>query len=763
METWLVIISLLLVIYIVKTNRLSGQVRIMRRDMDRFSPDRTRAAGQTEAGEAGSAEGSGDRGDSYDRVETRPADAGGRSVRRKKSRTRSEWETLIGTKLLNRTGAVALILGAGFFMKTAYDKDWFSPAVRVLAVALYGFVFLLIGSRLHKKGLAIFAQGMIGSGLALLYLSVYSSFNYYHLITQWTASFLMLMVTAIAFFYALRYRSLAMALLGWFGGTMTPLILGSGIADAWRLFTYLMIMTAGITAIVMINRQWIVLELLSLVSAFSYFFVWHHAHYSRERMTAALVFVSVIWILFFLSHLIAWIRRDEGRARLRQIDTSLNLALYFSALYVVIDPVYHRWMGLITLMLASVYLFTSLAVRKRVSADQKRILVQNHISTAVLIVFATAIQLDGYHTLAGWAAEALVLGWIARRNSLRYVFTMIWILFAVSYFKLLVVEFAFDQNLIKNYRDAGVLFVLNWRDAASLLLIASMAVSSFWMQRMQDVWSMRIKSHVEAGWSVLLLVFCTVDADIAITALAAGHVYSPEILGSSRWLVYAVIWISVSIPVTFLGLRYGYRSYLFCGYAAFISAAVPLMIHAMTPFHEILRFSPVLNIRTVCIGLYILGSFIHLSLSSRFADTYGKQAVMDWTIRIAILLMLFMLITGDVRDIFLKKIQVITQSGQDNAAGLMVQRYQNMKQLALSGGWLIYAVAVLCTGVIRKKQYLRIGAIVLIGLTILKVFIYDLSYLDTAYRFVLFLLLGIVLLGVSYFYQKYRHLFMPDW
>ena len=38
-------------------------------------------------------------------------------------RTREEWETLIGGKLLNRVGALALILGVGFFLKYAFDKQ----------------------------------------------------------------------------------------------------------------------------------------------------------------------------------------------------------------------------------------------------------------------------------------------------------------------------------------------------------------------------------------------------------------------------------------------------------------------------------------------------------------------------------------------------------------------------------------------------------------------------------------------------------------
>jgi uncharacterized membrane protein len=59
-------------------------------------------------------------------------------------------------------------------------------------------------------------------------------------------------------------------------------------------------------------------------------------------------------------------------------------------------------------------------------------------------------------------------------------------------------------------------------------------------------------------------------------------------------------------------------------------------------------------------------------------------------------------------------------------------------------------------GLWRRNRAVRILAIVLFGFTILKIFTYDLSFLETLYRFISFLALGIILLTVSYLYQRYR-------
>jgi uncharacterized membrane protein len=50
----------------------------------------------------------------------------------------------------------------------------------------------------------------------------------------------------------------------------------------------------------------------------------------------------------------------------------------------------------------------------------------------------------------------------------------------------------------------------------------------------------------------------------------------------------------------------------------------------------------------------------------------------------------------------------------------------------------------------------RYGALALLGLTVLKVFLVDLSAVRTAYRILSFLILGVVLLLVSFAYQKAR-------
>jgi len=85
-----------------------------------------------------------------------------------------------------------------------------------------------------------------------------------------------------------------------------------------------------------------------------------------------------------------------------------------------------------------------------------------------------------------------------------------------------------------------------------------------------------------------------------------------------------------------------------------------------------------------------------------------------------------------------------------------ISRLKNLQQLTLSGVWLFYSVILMVTGIWRRLQGLRIMAIALFGLAILKIFIYDLSFLERLYRIFSFIGLGVILLLVSYLYQRYK-------
>jgi len=89
--------------------------------------------------------------------------------------------------------------------------------------------------------------------------------------------------------------------------------------------------------------------------------------------------------------------------------------------------------------------------------------------------------------------------------------------------------------------------------------------------------------------------------------------------------------------------------------------------------------------------------------------------------------------------------------GNANALGIEGWLAQ---QLGLSVLWTIYAAALILAGMARHAAMLRWQALALFAVVVAKVFLYDLSILSRFYRIISFLVLGVLLLGVSFLYQK---------
>ena len=66
----------------------------------------------------------------------------------------------------------------------------------------------------------------------------------------------------------------------------------------------------------------------------------------------------------------------------------------------------------------------------------------------------------------------------------------------------------------------------------------------------------------------------------------------------------------------------------------------------------------------------------------------------------------------------------------------------------------MWALGLLGAGLWKKSQTIRWQALVLLGVVIVKVFLFDLSFLEKFYRIVSFLLLGLALMLISFYYQR---------
>ncbi len=185
--------------------------------------------------------------------------------------SRAEVESRFGLTVINRVGALTLVIGIIFFFKYAVDLSWIGPAENVGLGVLVGIALLGISAWLNRREQRVFSQGIAGCGLATLYISMYAAFSYYKLIGEPAAFAALLGVCACAIWLSLRYRTAAIAALGFLGGLLTPVLLHSSEADLWFDLPYLFLI--DLTCVVIAMRQrWPVL--IPMIGTSTMAFAW---------------------------------------------------------------------------------------------------------------------------------------------------------------------------------------------------------------------------------------------------------------------------------------------------------------------------------------------------------------------------------------------------------------------------------------------------------------------------------------------------------
>jgi uncharacterized membrane protein len=137
----------------------------------------------------------------------------------------------------------------------------------------------------------------------------------------------------------------------------------------------------------------------------------------------------------------------------------------------------------------------------------------------------------------------------------------------------------------------------------------------------------------------------------------------------------------------------------------------------------------VLNIRTGAYAVIIAGLAIHGRLIAAAAGTHDWLADTGKAVTLAMGTAGFLLLTGEVRDYFGA---LIAEAGGSAGRGEEV-KLRNLQQLWMSGAWLLYSGAMMAAGILRRAKAVRILSMVIFAIAIVKIFGYDLSFLQTLY------------------------------
>ena len=253
-------------------------------------------------------------------------------------------EYAIASNWLLRIGVLILVMGVGFFLMYSIDRGWIDKTGQVLISSVAGLAMLVAGVPMLGRKYHLFGQGLIGAGIATLYLSVFATRSYCEppLLDHTAAFALMMVITCLAGWIAVKFDSLLVAVLGILGGYGTPVMLQTGEPAYLSLYTYLLILGVGVLG-VSYKKNWRLLNYLSFVGTYLLLFsTMHMWKYRPKDFWRVMPFLAAFFALFStMTFLFNLVNRKKSML-LEVLGLLINAGVFFGVCNWIVRDAYGK-------------------------------------------------------------------------------------------------------------------------------------------------------------------------------------------------------------------------------------------------------------------------------------------------------------------------------------------------------------------------------------------------------------------------------------
>ncbi len=526
-------------------------------------------------------------------------------------------EVRLGQTWLLIIGIVVMVLGVGYFLKYAFDRNWIGPVGRVAMAYAGGAACLAIGEHFRRKGLAAFGLYLVGGGIAVLYFSGYAAFQVYHLIGQPTAFGLMVAVTALAGLLALTHDIMWLAVLGIIGGFLTPVILSTKQDNQIALMTYMTILNGGILWIAAFKR-WGLLNGLGFAFTWLLFLAWYGAHYEPVKFIRTTVFLNI----FFAAYAIVpfayyFVPRDQAQ-RPGFAITFLNTLIAFGVSYVMIRE-YASTQAVSIVSVAYGMLYFAMAVYLRRRNPQSLDAFVMLVAMSVLFfVITVPLYFSRHWITVCWAVQAAVLLWAAVRIVDERLFfggiVLLFIAFCKFAFHDLINLFQFDPSLMAFTKGFAPAFAERWLTSLTVLS-ATFAGAAVLREN-------AVKQQLAGARDArnLFLVIFGILAFAVLNIEVAGYFY--DYARPARFAAISVLWALFATALMILGFVRNATILRRCSLVLFAVILLKVFIwdmaHVSTPY-RIVSF--------LVVGVLLIGaSYLYHRFKIRINPMQGADS-----------------------------------------------------------------------------------------------------------------------------------------
>ncbi|WP_462267551.1 DUF2339 domain-containing protein [Mucilaginibacter sp.] len=653
-------------------------------------------------------------------------------------------EKFIGENLVNKIGIAILVLAIGFFVKYAIDNDWVGPVGRVGIGVLCGAILIGIAHRLRSSYKA-FSSVLVGGGLAVLYFTITLAYHQFHLFNQ-TASFIILIViTIFAVVLSLLYDRQELAVIALVGGLSSPFMVSSGHANYNALFIYIIILNAGLLAIAYF-KLWRILN----ISAFALTVLICTAIIAILPPNAYVLgfwYCSVLYLLFFTTNVANNVKENKAFVAVDFSILLINTSLYFAAgLYLLTAMHQGGLRGVFSASLAVLNLILSFVLFKIKKADTNILYLLIGI-TLTFISLTAPIQLHGHYVTMFWAAEAVLLYWLYLKSGIQLMKLTALIVWAMMLLSLFI-----DWQQLYSSPALTLTIIANKGFITTLMAALSSYLLYLLISKDESgsLYGIKIKKRIYQYTAFVLLFlsgyleinhqFLNHYPDTALNALYL-MLYIPAFIYIFCMVLRKITAIKLPPLINLILPALAVIIYLLVSPSFFDAQYRILVLHMAQPAHFIAHWASV-----VIAGML----FYQLIQAARQQLPERLVKIASWVIAAAIVLFLSLEVSLASNMLF-----YTPQHSLDRITTVYIKT-------GLPVLWGLLSFALMWLGMRYKVSTLRIISLTLFSITLIKLFLFDIRNIPPAGKIAAFFCLGVLLLIVSFMYQKVKKIIAED-
>lgn len=316
-----------------------------------------------------------------------------------------------------KIGILVLFAGVAAALKYAAAQGYFTfpIEVRLALIAIAALFGLGLGWRERERRPA-FGLSLQGGALGVLLLTVFAAFRLYGLLPPTLAFAMVLVLVAGSALLSILQKNMALAVLGFLGGYLAPVLISTGSANHVALFSYYGLLNAAVFAISW-KQSWRLLNLIGFAFTFGVGTAWGARYYRPDMFGSVEPFLILFFVFYVAIGLLYVIAQTEHRRP--WVDGTLVFGTPLVAFPLQAVLFKHDRLGLAVsaMLVAVIYLALVYYLRRR---RNERLLTEAY--GALALGFATlAIPLAFSASTTGtlWALEGAGVAWLGIRQNRR--------------------------------------------------------------------------------------------------------------------------------------------------------------------------------------------------------------------------------------------------------------------------------------------------------------------------------------------------------